>query len=212
MKETNVMVLDSINSDYAAYFKENGYSLIDPMDNTQPIPDLIVFTGGTDISPSLYKEKKIRQTQKSDNKRDEFEIQMYKRGVFLNIPMIGICRGAQFLNVMNGGTLIQHITGHTSGHDVTTYSGKKFKVTSSHHQMMIPLGKYEVLATSSTLLSEKYLTGEGEAHLQFEYECVYYPKTNSLCVQWHPEWMSDETDGYTYPLELLKKLIEETEV
>ena len=77
-------------------------------------PHLIAFMGGTDIQPKLYGENPIAETESPDAYRDAKEIDLYK--TYENIPKLGICRGAQLINVLNGGSLYQDVDGHEYGH------------------------------------------------------------------------------------------------
>jgi gamma-glutamyl-gamma-aminobutyrate hydrolase PuuD len=106
---------------------------------------------------------------------------------------VGICRGGQALNVFNGGKMYQHVSGH-AGTDHKVFDalfdpGSEITVNSSHHQMMIPTAEGEILAYSEGVSSEYW--GDEVNPLvkpQFETEVVWYDKTQSLCVQFHPEW------------------------
>jgi putative glutamine amidotransferase len=110
----------------------------------------------------------------------------------LSVPMIGICRGLQFINVVHGGTLIQHLNEHGDGlHEVRAYDGTEHTVNSYHHQSVI-LPKNARATTVAYIqhpLSEEedtiYQHDSEEKH--FEVEAVFYGKTRSLGVQWHPE-------------------------
>jgi len=66
----------------------------------------VVFTGGADVSPFMYGEKKLSVTC-NDEHRDEQEKLFFER--YTKVPKVGICRGGQFLNVMNGGKMWQHV-------------------------------------------------------------------------------------------------------
>lgn len=163
--------------------------------------DLVLFTGGEDVDPSYYLESKGKYTS-INSKRDNFEHEyMFSRAGANRAPKLGICRGAQFLTVMNGGKLIQHVNGHgLSGvHPLdmkNTGINGEFQITSTHHQMMFPYNlpkeNYQIIATSTHFLSDTYLDGinsEKELPKNFE-ECeiVYYPQKKSLCIQGHPEF------------------------
>ena len=77
-----------------------------------------------------------------------------------------------------------------------------------------PRGKYELLAWAQGL-SYKYETGRGSifpkkghgAELFSEPEAVYFPATKCLAVQFHPEYMNEDTGGYIYFQDLLKEFI-----
>lgn len=167
--------------------------------------NLIVFTGGEDVSPSMYGENTGKYTH-TNAKRDQKESDDY-HSIYYGTPRLGICRGAQFLTVMNGGKLIQHVEGHKGCLDtIETYvpgSGKYvIKVPSDHHQMMFPYNlskdRYEILGHSEYFKSNTYLNGDNqEIELPdnfLEPEIIYYPQHNSLAIQSHPEWITDSND------------------
>ena len=69
----------------------------------------------------------------------------------VGIPMVGICRGGQFLNVMSGGSMWQDVNNHTKPHRVInydTFNTYPFMVSSTHHQMMDPSSEGEILLVS----------------------------------------------------------------
>ena len=124
-----------------------------------------------------------------------------------HIPLAGICRGAQFLCAMSGGILAQHVTGHGGNHTVRT-AGGIVEVTSTHHQMQIPPKDAVMLAWAEPRLS-KFYEGENdeELHPDVEAEGVFYPDTQALAMQWHPEFMRPDSDGFQYSVSLIEKLI-----
>ena len=133
------------------YLKRD-YIVTFPYDTDHLKPDLMVFTGGEDVNPALYGEKPHVSTRFNE-KRDRFERQVWTD--YKDIPKIGICRGGQFLNVMNGGEMWQDVDKHgvSAGHDMANLvdlGGTKFhrdyvlNVTSTHHQMMVPAPKVAV--------------------------------------------------------------------
>lgn len=205
MNKKKINVLVNKSAGYQSYVNllEERYEVtcIDCMEKTKENIDLILFTGGEDVTPSYYSESKGKFTGNNEN-RDSIETNyMYDRKGFWNIPKLGICRGAQFLTVMNGGKLIQHVNGHAiSGTHVLDMKyindSETFSITSTHHQMMFPYNlsreSYEILATSRNFLSDTYLDGvnqEKEIPKDFE-ECeiLFYPNSKSLCIQGHPEF------------------------
>jgi len=185
------------NYGYYPPFAEAGYDLVY---TSSCKPDLYVFTGGADINPALYGETPHRTVSFNDE-RDKVDIK-YANEAFRNgIPCVGICRGAQFLNVMNGGKLLQHVEGHAIGgtHPITTIEGDKVLVTSTHHQMMWPKKGYALLAW--------FDPDPVRAWGNPEPEVVWYPETRSLCVQYHPEYMGKDTEGWKYFQKLLGEYI-----
>lgn len=74
--------------------------------------DLVVFTGGQDVTPSLYKDSPHKTTY-AHAERDLNELKIYAMACKQGIPKLGICRGSQFLTAIQpNGFLIQHISGH----------------------------------------------------------------------------------------------------
>src|SRR5690606_16855388 len=69
--------------------------------------DAICFMGGTDVDPAVYGEERGSTTQTPDKKRDAFEVSVFNRFKDTDVYLFGICRGAQLLNVLNGGEMIQ---------------------------------------------------------------------------------------------------------
>ena len=160
--------------------------------------DALVLWGGEDIHPSFYDEKahKYNQAGPTRSARDVFEWKAMLYCKMNNIPIIGVCRGAQFLCAFAGGSLVQHVEGHTNGHHmVVTLDGEEYSTTSAHHQMMqLEKTEHQLLAWSKKKLSTVYQDGE---HSEIAYmkdrpepEVVYFPKIRGLAVQGHPEWIS----------------------
>lgn len=178
----------------------------------------MLFGGGTDVNPELYGEKRGRYTDLPNIQRDTFEKKIFNRCVEAKIPMIGICRGAQFLTVMNGGKLIQNVDGHAGrSHNVAviTESGQeKILLTNSyHHQMMYPWSsknKYKIIGKASPRISITYL-GENntvDTIPQCEPEIVFWPESNSLCIQSHPEWLGDIHEFHKYTIGLVSRFLD----
>lgn len=204
MSKKTVYVLGG--SDYVRLFRDAGYDVVS---NPARHYDVVCFTGGTDIDPAMYSEPRNPQTQRSDYHRDAFEEQIFMDAVSTGRKIIGICRGAQLVCAMAGGSIYQHVTGHQGSHEATTYDGRKMLVTSSHHQMMNPqpLGdKYLVLLSNSNK-STTYQDGEGELDSPpVDYEAVYFPEVNAVAHQPHPEWMEKGSDYYHFFFETLEAL------
>lgn len=190
----NVAIING-SSAYRHLFMSLGYDVVPYIKNEQlETVDLIVFTGGEDVTPSLYGAQPHRTTFNSVY-RDQQEASIFEQALLYNIPMVGICRGGQFLNVMSGGSMYQDVGGHTTSHEITDLiTGETVLVSSTHHQMMKP-SSMAVLVASSTLGNyREWWDGQVFAREQSEqdYEVVFYPNTKCLCFQPHPEFF-DET-------------------
>lgn len=166
---------------------------------------IIVFTGGTDLDPALYGQKNVLKKPVADKARDEAEKQVFFDAASKGVPMLGICRGAQFLNVMNGGSIIQHVDNHTSRHNLVSIypEFKKVNVSSTHHQMMVA-GKEAKWKAWSIGIADEYRWDKSVKDVKFkldgfkkvkEPECLFYPRTQSLCIQWHPEYDMDKSES-----------------
>ena len=146
--------------------------------------DILLF-GGTspDVSPILYNKEDKTKTPFS-LARDREDIFLYKLAEHLNLPMIGIGRGAQFLNVMLGGRLHQQIPNHNKAHPATIVANsKEILVSSAHHQSIIPS---EETSYIPLLIANVYNNNDGSDILDIE--AIYYSKQRILCFQPHPEF------------------------
>ncbi len=169
---------------------------------------VLILWGGADIGTSLYGEKPNSQCFTRDpSRRDLAEIALIKHAVKLDIPIIGVCRGAQLACVMAGGKLVQHIDNHGVGHTVTLHDEDDVKIrcNSSHHQMMLPPSSAKILATSDST------TGLGEynkaLHIDRVNEVVYFPSINALGIQPHPEWQSSPIEFNDYCTRKIKEYL-----
>lgn len=172
--------------------------------------DIVCFTGGEDVHPTLYGHNKHTHTY-SNLQRDMYESDMFNLALEQGKAMVGICRGGQFLNVMSGGTMYQDVSKHGGDHEITDLeTGEVLLVSSTHHQMMKPSSK-AILVASSTLSGSREWWEEGVFKRDVskeDIEVVYYPETNCLCFQPHPEFFADRYKNMqTYFGECLERYI-----
>lgn len=162
--------------------------------------ELVMFTGGEDVCPQFYGHSSPKGFCHYNIGRDLIEESVFITALEHNIAMTGICRGSQFLNALCGGWLMHHITGHGGDHEMETITGHKFNVTSTHHQMCVPSTDGFVLGWSKNQRSKFYFGDKDEA-IEYdgpEVEAIYYPKKRVFAVQYHPEYMSKESDAYRW--------------
>jgi len=147
-------------------WERNGYLITEDIEEA----DIVCFTGGADVDPALYGEQNL--SSYTSSARDMLSLQTYTRAERANNPLlVGICRGGQFLNVMKGGLMIQHMDGHMTDHTLKGYEDRGLFV-SDHHQVMVPnVGTSYLGCITDT---------EGNV------EVVKYD--NTLCYQPHPEY------------------------
>jgi gamma-glutamyl-gamma-aminobutyrate hydrolase PuuD len=177
--------------------------------------DIIVFNGGADIGTSIYGEIPISGgIPEKQSFRDEREIAVYDMYMGKGKLMLGICRGAQLLNCLNGGSLWQDVNNHGRDHSMTVLeTGHKMKITSTHHQMMRPNWEKVKLIAVSDEATQKVAEMDSYPHGSFEddhkdTEIVYYPETHSLCIQGHPEYVPG-SEFADYCVDLIKQYINE---
>ena len=162
--------------------------------------DGLLLPGGGDVLPSLYGEAAHPAFSAAETGRDDYELELARRALEANLPLLAICRGAQVLNIASGGSLVQHIPdqvgtlvnhvlgepSHAIAHDVWVTSGSLLEalmreqlegdtcaVNSRHHQAPAALGKGLVASATAP---------DGVI------EAIENPsKRFCLGVQWHPE-------------------------
>lgn len=149
--------------------------------------DLIIFSGGADIHPSIYGEN-ITYSTGINKERDEIEIDILSKAMLLGIKVFGVCRGHQLINAYLNGRLIQDLfmgqkpgLTHSSPHSLTKTSSDRFldgitTVNSLHHQGVISPGK-GLKGTSSYKKVIESTVG-----------------SNIYSVQFHPEFMLESEE------------------
>ena len=152
--------------------------------------DGVLFSGGVDIHPGRYGEEIDPKCGTIAEVRDAFEAALFAAAEKTGMPVLGICRGIQTLNVFSGGTLCQHIDGHSGVRhmvdvvaDTRLYGilGKTdINTNSFHHQC--------VKGPAPGMMVNAY-AADGTI------EGIERPGDRFFIgVQWHPERMTDEED------------------
>lgn len=151
--------------------------------NYFPDVDMIIFDGGADVNPALYGEDRSKYVTVINDERDKFEEIIFNH--YLDkVPIAGICRGHQFINVMLGGSLYQDLPSigyrHSHFHDVNVDISTKLPVVeftnSYHHQAVrIPGDGLIITATHNDGICEG--TESNDKLIR--------------SVQWHPEYYED---------------------
>ncbi|KNF07712.1 putative glutamine amidotransferase [Gottschalkia purinilytica] len=164
--------------------------------------DGLLFTGGMDINPITYGEEIYYDLWKYNSSLDKFQLTLGEIALEKNLPILGICRGLQILNVVRGGTLYQDLSqikkatlkhiqaskrsdiGHkvTIEEDSILYSifGKETYVNTLHHQVIKDIGRgIKVVSRSSDGIIEG----------------IEIPDRKFVvAVQWHPELLAEYDD------------------
>lgn len=177
--------------------------------------DVLLLWGGEDISPSIYGQKRPRIVYSGPEKmsvRDETEVALARSAIERNIPILGICRGAQLMCCLSGGSLFQHVTNHAGPmHACLTDEGEEIEINSLHHQMMNVEGikNYHDVAWIEPGISSIYINQDGPIADKpaREREIVWFPDTKALCIQGHPEFMDEKNPFVYYCQNLVDKYI-----
>lgn len=164
----------------------------------------ILFAGGEDVDPAFYEEPVKYGSVTVNHERDEFEMALLDRALSQRLPILGICRGTQMINVKFGGTLYQDLTNDMgpefahkqpgsrseTTHEVTVTDpdsrlgevvAGSCRVNSLHHQAIKRLGRgLKVTAHSEDGLVEAVESAESYPFL--------------VAVQWHPEEIIDRPE------------------
>lgn len=194
------------------------FTQVDSLDEA----DVVMFTGGHDVHPSFYGEPVGKHTF-TWKARDISEAHAANYAIKHSLPMLGICRGAQFLTVIAGGKLVQDVTHHCQPHSCyTTDEDCEFVMSSTHHQMMNPYlldnKDYKVIAYARHR-SKHYLDGHNKPiphcgidnprgfNPSQEPEIVWYPKIRALAIQGHPEIMPADSEGVAFCQQLAKEYL-----
>jgi putative glutamine amidotransferase len=176
---------------YLKALGDAGFDVI-PVDSAGTAPndfDALCLAGGEDMEPGRYGAPVDPKTEPADAKRDALELALVATARERDLPVLGICRGFQVINVAYGGSLVQHVEGHREAngpivpHVAVVAPGSKlaeacgtgpFSVNARHHQAV----------AASDLASGLVPT----AHIDGLVEAFEDPSRRWLvAVQWHPE-------------------------
>jgi len=177
---------------------------VEMVDDYLDLIDGLLITGGAfDVSPELYGESVAHESVTTKDRRTQFEFAITRGAIERQIPILGICGGEQLLNVVLGGTLIQHIPDaiadaleheqknprDEAGHSVKITAGSllsrivqapEMNVNSAHHQAIL-------MPAPDTIINATAPDGVIEG-----IELSTHPFC--LGVQWHPEYHVDAGD------------------
>jgi putative glutamine amidotransferase len=209
---------------YSAYYNETAPFMQGEIRQRVFLPEqlgddgVLVLWGGEDISPSIYNHPRHPSTGQ-ESPRDGFEVALAKAAIAKGMPIVGICRGAQLLCALAGGSLIQDVRGHAgANHLVRDVRTEELTVVNSlHHQQLyleeMPKDDYKLLAVA---FDPHIRTGVGNSHtwkqgepidVMYEPEAVWFPKIKGLAIQWHPEYLRDDHPSQKYVQQLFDEFI-----
>ena len=171
--------------------------LIEDPDELLDRIDGLILAGGADIDPASYGAARHPKTTGTVPERDRSEIALTRRAIERDLPVLGICRGMQLINVALGGTLLQHVP-DVVGHEDHRRNAGTFE--NSDHAVRLEPGSLAERAASEELHGTKShhhqgvdqlgegLVITGRSTLDDLPEAVELPGHRFvLGVQWHPE-------------------------
>ena len=200
-----------VNKDYvSSVIAAGAVPLMIPMDATEEnlrqtleLVDGMIFSGGHDIAPIRYGEEPHQKLQEICPERDEFDFLLYRLAKEHSLPILGICRGFQLMNVSEGGKLYQDLSlketesfKHSQGHgpSILTHT-VSIEAGSRLHEI---LGKEEIRVNSFhhqavKSVSEKVaISGRALDEVIEAIEVKNYPF--AVGVQFHPEMLQEKEE------------------
>ena len=162
-------------------------------DHALDLMDALVLAGGADVDPGTYGARPHVETHGSWPERDRFELALAHRALERDIPLLGICRGMQMLNVALGGTLEQHVPDAVGHEEHRAVPG-----TFSDHEVRLEPGSLAARAVGSGASAVKSHHHQGIDELGEGLrvtgwagddlpEAIELPDRYALGVLWHPE-------------------------
>jgi putative glutamine amidotransferase len=186
-------------------------ALVDDPDEILDRIDGLMLAGGADIDPGAYGAQAHSETLNSVPERDAFEIALVRRALERDLPVLGICRGMQVMNVAYGGTLHQHLPEQVGHGDHRRVLGS---FDGADHDVRLEAGSLAARAAGELLHATKSHHHQGIDHLGEGLTVTGWAEMDdlpeaielranrfALGVQWHPE--ADETSR------LIAALVEE---
>ncbi|MEV6484699.1 gamma-glutamyl-gamma-aminobutyrate hydrolase family protein [Streptomyces sp. NPDC051576] len=177
--------------------RAGGLAAMLPPDSPEHAPatvsrlDGLVIAGGPDVDPVRYGAQRDPRTGPPAHARDAWELALIQAALTAHVPLLGICRGMQLLNVALGGTLVQHLDGHaeTPGvfghHPVKPVPGTRY-ATAVPEETSVPTFHHQSIDLLGTGLTVSAWAEDGTP------EAVELPSAHwVLGVQWHPEMGED---------------------
>lgn len=96
----------------------------------------VVLSGGVDIAPDTYGAT-FAPHQKPDHSRDRFEVALVNAALERSVPVLGICRGMQLINVARGGTLLEHVDHEVDGVEEGTFRGVRYHAIGLEEESLV---------------------------------------------------------------------------
>jgi putative glutamine amidotransferase len=166
-------------------------------DEVLDLLDGLILAGGADIDPATYGAPPHPETRGTVPERDGFEVALARRALARDVPLLGICRGMQLMNVATGGTLLQHLPESHGHHEHRRTPGT---FDGADHDVRLSDGSLAARATGEVLHGTKSHHHQGVDRIGDGFEVTGWSLIDelpeafeaperrfALGVQWHPE-------------------------
>jgi putative glutamine amidotransferase len=158
--------------------------------------DGAVLCGGIDIDPACYGAERDPRTNPPEPARDAFESAFIDAALAASLPILGICRGLQSLNVALGGTMVQHLDDHPTdlrwdadAHPVAITPGSRLAQIVGSHEIAVNSLHHQAIDRLGTDVAAVGVAPDGVVEA---IELVGH--TSVVAVQWHPEVLVERSD------------------
>jgi putative glutamine amidotransferase len=191
-----------------AYWRRLQQAGLEPVDLHEPGQSLdglagLVLTGGIDIDPSRYGETPHERVRQTDPARDTFEVDVLEQALSRDLPVLAICRGHQLLNVVFGGSLLQHIESweHAALRDEARTSAQHLVTLQPESRLHSVLALDNLVVNSrhhQGVTTDRLAAGLRVAAISHDglIEAVESPQHRWVVgVQWHPEREEPQIEG-----------------
>ena len=196
----------------------NAQALLLPLADPQEVPhwlglvDGVMLTGSpSNVHPSHFGESVADDTLPLDRERDALTLALVRACVEQGVPLLGICRGFQEMNVAMGGSLLQqvHLTPGKHDHRDPSHEPPEVQYGPSHEVQLVPGSLLAQLAGGERVMVNS-LHGQGVGRLADGLQAIAHADDGlveafqvkdapgfTLGVQWHPEWLCHENPFYS---------------
>jgi putative glutamine amidotransferase len=173
-----------------------GAEPVDVVPGTKTLPEVdgLLLPGGWDVDPSFYGESRDDKVGETDPELDETELAMFHQARELELPVLGICRGQQVINVAMGGSLVQHMENHDVralgrqhlAHTIEVKPSSELGQAAGEHKIQVNSLHHQAIKTLARGLEQ---TAHGE---DGTVEGVESDDGLIVAVQCHPEELTSD--------------------
>lgn len=150
--------------------------------------DRVLLSGGADVNPILYGEKPLPALGRVSDQRDTYELGLLKVAMERRVPVLGICRGLQVVNVAFGGTLVQ---------DMASQLGEEFRLHDQSQPTEVPV--HEVDFTEGSVVARLFGANRLEVN-SHHHQCVERVGHGLAVTGKSPDGIVEAVEAVDYPV------------